>query len=100
MMYPFSVYLQYNPNMSNAPDNNDADFYALLFQWAARASLVAFEMVLPAIIGVGLDRLFGTGALFAVLGVILGMVLAFWQLYKLANIGLDKPDNTGDNGTI
>jgi len=73
------------PNNNDA-DNNDADFYALLYLWAARASLVAFEMVIPALIGIGVDRFFGTGALFAVLGVIFGMVLAFWQLYKFASL--------------
>jgi len=73
------------PNNNDA-DNNDADFYALLYLWTARASLVAFEMVIPALIGVGFDRFFGTGAFFAVLGVIFGMVLAFWQLYKFANL--------------
>ena len=72
--------------MLDKPNGNDSDtaFYALLYQWAARATMVAFEMVVPAIIGVGLDRLFGTGALFAIIGVILGMALAFWQLYKFA----------------
>jgi len=42
-------------------------------------------MVIPAIIGVGLDRLFGTVVLFAILGVILGMALGFWQLIKFAS---------------
>ena len=83
--------------MSGNGNSSDTDFHALLFQWAARASLVAFEMVIPAVIGVGLDRLLKTGALFAVLGVMLGMTLAFWHLYRFAQFGLDKPSNTGDN---
>ena len=65
-------------------DSHDPSFHALLFQWSTRASMIAFEMVIPAVIGIGLDRLFGTGALFAILGVILGMALGFWQLLKFA----------------
>ena len=71
--------------MSEKPNNNDdTNFYALLHLWAARSSSVAFGMVIPALLGVWLDRQLGTVALFAILGVILGMVLAFWQLFKFA----------------
>ena len=81
--------------MSN---NGDLSFHALLFQWSARISVIAFEMVLPAIIGVGLDRLLGTVALFAIIGALLGMALGFWQLLIIAqNIGVDKSSETGDN---
>ena len=72
--------------MSEKPNgkNDDQAFYALLYLWAGRASTVAFGMVIPALIGVWLDRLLGTVFLFAILGVILGLVLAFWQLIKFA----------------
>jgi F0F1-type ATP synthase assembly protein I len=52
---------------------------------AVRIFNIGFEMVLPAIIGVGLDYLFGTVALFVILGVILGAVLGFWQLIRIAS---------------
>ena len=82
--------------------SDDPSFHALLFQWSARASAIAFEMVVPAIIGIGLDRLCGTVVLFAILGVILGMTLGFWQLLKFAQgepaSGVDKPSETKDNG--
>ena len=62
-------------------------------------------MVVPAIIGVGLDRLFGTVVFFAIIGVILGVVLSFWQLIKIAQAptktfcgGVDKSSESGDNG--
>jgi F0F1-type ATP synthase assembly protein I len=65
-------------------DSSDSSFQALLLQWSARASVIAFEMVIPVAIGVGLDRLCGTVILFAILGVFLGMALAFWQLLQFA----------------
>ncbi|MDR0328636.1 MAG: AtpZ/AtpI family protein [Planctomycetaceae bacterium] len=92
-------------------DGDDSSFYALLFQWSAWASAIAFEMVFLAVVGIGLDRLFGTVVLFAILGVILGMGLGFWQLLKFARepataspsvfpSGLDKPPHTRDNGDV
>ena len=70
---------------------NDHSFQALLYQWSARVSGIALEMVIPAVIGVGLDRLFGTVVLFAILGVILGITLGFWQLIKLAKCDQLQP---------
>jgi F0F1-type ATP synthase assembly protein I len=58
---------------------------------AVRISNVGFEMVFPAIIGVGLDYLFGTVALFVVLGVLLGASLGFWQLIRIAAKTDNKP---------
>jgi F0F1-type ATP synthase assembly protein I len=52
---------------------------------AVRISNIGIEMVLPAIIGVGLDYLFGTVVLFVLLGVLSGTVLGFWQLIKIAS---------------
>lgn len=86
--------------MPNESNNNDGDFHAVLYQWAARVSGIAFEMVIPVAIGVGIDRLCGTVVLFAILGAIFGMALGFWQLLKLASIGVDKSSDTRDNGAV
>ena len=66
-------------------DGSDPSFQALVYQWGAQISTISLGMVLPALIGVWLDRLFGTVVLFVILGVILGMALGFWQLIKFAN---------------
>ena len=83
-------------------ENSDPSFYAHLYQWQARISMIALEMVIPALIGVWLDRLLGTVVLCVILGVFLGMALGFWQLLKIAyhdpNIGVDNLPDTGDNG--
>jgi F0F1-type ATP synthase assembly protein I len=85
------------PNASG----DDSSFSALLYQWSVRVSVIALEMVIPAVVGVGLDRLFGTKVLFVILGIFLGMALGFWQLLKLAHsIGVDKSPDTEDNKPI
>ena len=88
--------------MSNAPQDNgdgNAHFRATMYQWSVRVSGIAFGMVVPAAIGVGLDRLCGTVVLFAILGAILGTVLGFWQLLKMAHAddGVDTCLKTRDN---
>ena len=101
--------------MSEKPNGNgsggDPSFHAFLCQWAAQASTIAMGMVIPALIGFGLDRLLGTVVLFAIFGAILGMVLGFWQLIRIANpsnpqipstgsSGVDKSPDTGDNEAV
>jgi F0F1-type ATP synthase assembly protein I len=78
---------------------DEPHFYAVLYQWSVRASTIALEMVIPAVIGVGLDRLCGTVVLFAILGVFLGMALGFWQLLKIAHSSgtSERQDTTGDD---
>lgn len=63
---------------------DEPNFYIHLYQWSVRASMIAFEMVIPAVLGAGLDQLCGTVVLFAIVGAILGMALGFWQLIKIA----------------
>ena len=73
--------------MLNDPDGNkegDTHFTAFLYQWSVRTSGIALGMVIPAVVGVGLDRLCGTVVLFAILGTLLGVALGFWQLLKIA----------------
>ena len=96
-----NVGLRLSTEMPDESNNNGGDtFHATLYQWAARASGVAFEMVIPAVIGIGLDQLCRTVVLFAILGTALGMALGFWQLLKLASIGVDKSSDTRDNETV
>ena len=74
--------------------------------------MIAFEMVIPAVIGVGLDFLCGTAPLLAILGAVFGAALGFWQLLKLAQSesaiemplpppsGVDKSPDTKDNNAV
>jgi len=65
-------------------DSDDPSLYAHLYQLSVQISTIAIGMVIPALLGVWLDRLLGTVALLTVLGVFLGMALGFWQLLKIA----------------
>ena len=85
--------------MTDKHEDGDS-FHATLYQWAARASGIALEMVIPVAVGVGLDQLCGTVVLFAILGAVLGMALGFWQLLQLASVGVDKSSDTRDNGVV
>lgn len=55
---------------------------------------VSLEMVVPGVIGIGLDRFFGTVALFTMLGFAGGLTLAIWHLVK---IGSAKVKVNGDS---
>ena len=94
--------MEYNTGM---PNGVDPSFHAHTYQWAARVSGIAFEMVIPAVIGFGFDTLLGTLPILAILGAICGMVLGFWQLIKLAksevsDSGVDTSSDTRDNGPV
>jgi F0F1-type ATP synthase assembly protein I len=72
-------------NTHTEENNSENDRSQKDIALAVRISNIGFEMVFPAIIGVGLDYLFGTVVLFVILGVILGAVLGFWQLIRIAS---------------
>ena len=65
--------------------SGDPSLYAHLYQLSARISIIALEMVIPALVGIWLDRFLGTVVLCAILGVFFGMALGFWQLLKIAH---------------
>ena len=44
---------------------------------------IAFCVVAGIVLGILLDRVTGLSPLFAIIGVILGSVLAFWGVYKM-----------------
>ena len=55
------------------------------YTWAARATNIGLQMILPGIGGYYLDRWLGTTPWLLVVGVILGFVSAMFQLVALAN---------------
>ena len=71
--------------MDDKQPNEDVTTQALLLQLAAKASTVSVGMLIPPMLGIALDRLFGTIVLFLVIGVILGMAITFWQLLRFGH---------------
>ena len=59
---------------------------ALAVAWAARITTISLSMVVPGLIGYGIDAYFNTIPIFAGIGFALGMGLGFWQLIRIAAI--------------
>jgi F0F1-type ATP synthase assembly protein I len=52
--------------------------------WVARLTTIALEMVLPGVLGYGIDRWWSTGYLFTISGFVLGFVVALIHLVRIA----------------
>jgi F0F1-type ATP synthase assembly protein I len=70
-----------NKKIAHNNENSISDTYVI----AAHISSIVFEMVIPVLLGIGLDYLLGTVVFFAIIGAIGGTILAFTQLIKIAN---------------
>jgi len=57
---------------------------------------VSLEMVIPGVVGIGLDRYFGTLMLFTLLGFAGGLSLAIWHLVRIGNAKTSH--NQSDDG--
>ena len=55
---------------------------AVALDWVSRITTVALEMVLPGLIGLWLDRRWGTSFI-GLVGFAVGMILGFWHLLMM-----------------
>ena len=62
---------------------------ALAFEWVAKITTVALEMVLPTVGGAYLDSRLGTNY-WALIGVVLGMVVGIWHLLQMTKKKSDR----------
>ena len=83
--------------MTNQPDDRSA--LAMAMVWTSHVTTISLEMVVPGVIGLWIDRKLGTGMLFLVLGVLLGLGMGMWHLIKLADAARpnDTPERTDEN---
>jgi F0F1-type ATP synthase assembly protein I len=58
---------------------------AVAMEWVSRITTVAFEMVVPGVIGWLIDRWLGTGFVMAIVGFGLGLVGGMYHLIVMAN---------------
>ena len=63
---------------------DDRSPLALAYQWSARITAISLELLLPMLIGLWLDRRWGTLPLLVIVGVILGFITATLSLLRLA----------------
>lgn len=54
-------------------------------EWTSRLTTVSLEMVLPGVLGHWVDRQLGTGMVFLVLGVVLGLTTGMWHLIRMTH---------------
>ena len=80
-----------------APDSRS--MIAKAYSWAGRIMTVALEMVFPGVVGVWLDRLLGSVAVFTVLGFGGGLVLGMWHLIRMTSRKGD-PSEEGPKGRL
>ena len=57
---------------------------AIAFQWATTVMTLAAELVVPALVGYGFDRKFGTDPVLLLIGFALGGILATLGLVRIA----------------
>ena len=63
----------------------DVNAMARAMQWVSRITTVAFEMVVPAVLGTWLDSRWGT-SYFALVGVMIGVPLGLWHLLIMTKV--------------
>ncbi len=86
-------------------DSDDRAMIAKAWGWGYQAMSISLEMVVPGILGLGVDHLLGTLPLFLILGFVFGMTGGMIHLVRFSRvIGDDgkKPsdrDRDGGGGT-
>lgn len=77
-LHPTSV----DADMDIPPDQRSP--IAVGIAWASRVMTISLTMVVPGLVGYWVDGKLGTKLLFLLVGMILGMGTAMWQLLQLA----------------
>ena len=68
--------------MSESKDDRSAAVKA--YAMASQVFVVAGTMVVPGLLGLGLDRFLATRAVFTIIGFGLGLILGIWQIVHLS----------------
>ncbi len=69
--------------MSQKPDGRSA--YSIGMDWGTRVTAIGLEFALPAFLGFGLDRWWGTAPWMTILGAFLGLGIGMVHLVRLAS---------------
>jgi F0F1-type ATP synthase assembly protein I len=68
--------------MDKEPETRSAALIGI--EWASKVSTIALSFSLPAIIGFGIDRWWGSGPVGTLIGVVLGFVAGLLQILQLS----------------
>jgi F0F1-type ATP synthase assembly protein I len=76
------------------------DPLGLAMDWVTKITMVALEMVLPALGGYWLDKRNGT-SYWAIMGVVVGLVAGMWHLLLMTRAfdSGNRPKRTGDKSS-
>lgn len=67
---------------------------------ASYGMTIAFEMVIPGLVGLWVDRQLGTEPFLLIVGMVLGFCIALWQLIRLGEASCkDHPSSKKDNSS-
>ena len=72
-----------NSLVSDSKDDRSAPVKA--YARASEVIVVAGSMVIPGLLGLGLDKLLATQAVFTIVGFGLGLILGIWRLVNLSS---------------
>ncbi len=75
--------------MSQKPDVRSA--LSIGMEWGTRVTAIGLEFALPALLGFGLDRWWGTAPWMTVLGAFLGVGMGMLHVIRLASEPQDSP---------
>ena len=71
-------------------DDRERSILAVGLDWAARITSIGLEFVLPGLIGVGLDHVWGTRPWMTICGVIIGFCIGLYELLRIASRTSDQ----------
>jgi hypothetical protein len=74
-----TAFPQFATSFTVDPGPQDRPPMAVALDWVTRITTVALEMVLPGLVGLWLDRRWGTSFI-GLVGFAIGMILGFWHL--------------------
>ena len=75
--------------MTQKPDGRSA--LSIGMEWGTRVTAIGLEFALPAFLGFGLDRWWGTAPWMTVLGAFLGVGMGMLHVIRLASEPQDSP---------
>jgi F0F1-type ATP synthase assembly protein I len=82
----------------SGPTNDDRPPMVVAMQWVSQITTIGLEMVLPAVLGIWLDKKWGTAPWLVIVGVLLGFVTGMYHLLQIVRSANSKSSSKINNG--